>query len=174
MQPGAHRGLGRPPHQAGQGLLTVTQPVLLQYSSPDALCADSALSCRQLVPLAVALVFWQAPPAHASPPTRAAACRWHRLDRFALLFDDQVNFPAECCRASLGYVVAASDDDGPRCAGAPGLAVSGGAAALPSPCMAEAADARLRWPPPADTAPALSRWLQTWSRWPPPGASTRW
>ncbi|KAL4434025.1 hypothetical protein ABPG75_000466 [Micractinium tetrahymenae] len=30
---------------------------------------------------------------------------WRRLRRFTLFFDDQVNYPAECCRASLGFVM---------------------------------------------------------------------
>lgn len=34
---------------------------------------------------------------------------WRRLRRFTLFFDDQINYPAECCRASLGFVLGAGN-----------------------------------------------------------------
>lgn len=41
-----------------------------------------------------------------SRPLCPPLARWHQLQRFTLMFDDQVNWPAECCRAALGFVVA--------------------------------------------------------------------
>ena len=102
--------------------------------------------------------------------TPARSRRWRRLPRATLFFDDQVNYPADCCRSLLGFVLAAG------CAGAPGRVP---AAREPSRCRRSRSTLGC-WlmgrgfsaphstlPPPPST--------QTPRRKPPPGARTqRW
>lgn len=47
-------------------------------------------------------------------------CRWRGLPRATLLFDDQINFPADRCRSALGFVLPAGGADGEGAARARG------------------------------------------------------
>lgn len=48
---------------------------------------------------------------HATSAAAEPDIKWSRLRRLTLFFDDQINYPAECCRSSLGFVVAGGGDE---------------------------------------------------------------